>query len=245
METINTQRLQNAEHLALMSDLLVLVKEMNLQPFEGLKNRLQTQVAQAEAGHVQIRKSEHTEELVKLDDHRDMLYRGLVLRVQSELYSQQEDLQKAAQKVLLVVETYGNFTKHNYQKETVEIQNFLADLKSEEYLPSVQKIGVEQWVTWLEDANNKFHQAYTSRRDEYAAQPSFDMKNIRKELDETLKKIMQTAEALEILQPSEPLKTFIAKANASITKWNEIIAQRRKKKGNDSSDETKETSPSE
>lgn len=45
--------------------------------------------------------------------------------------------------------TYGNFTKHNYQKETTEIQNLVADLKSAEYLPLVQKIGLEQWVEWL------------------------------------------------------------------------------------------------
>lgn len=244
MKKVDLTKLQNAEHLALMSDILALLTEANIQPFEELKTLLQTGVAQAEAGQVQIRKSEHTEELVKLDDHRDMLYRGLVLRVQSEQCSEVEDLRKAAQKVALVVDTYGNFTKHNYQKETMEIQNFLADLKSEEYLPFVKKIGVEQWATWLENANNKFHKAYTDRRDEYAAQPSFDMKNIRKELDETFKKICQTADALAILQPSEALNTFIAKAEASITKWNEIIAQRRKKKGGNNTSEEKEITPS-
>lgn len=241
MKTIHLSRLQNAEHLALMTDFLTLLNEANIIALANLKTQLSEGVQKAEAAQMQIRKNEHTEGLVSLDEKRDKLYRGLVLRVQSEELSKLEEHQQAAKKVLLVINTYGNFVQHNYQKETTEIQNFVADLKSAEYLPSVKKIGLEEWVNWLEDANTAFSNRYTERRDEYAAQPVYDLKNIRKDLDILFKKIQETVEALEILQPSEEVATLTAKANASITKWKDILAQRQGKK----SDKKEPEQPSE
>lgn len=239
MKKIDLKTLHNAEHFALMSDFSVLLTEANLAPMAELKTALEKGLAQEDAAQLQIRKSEHTAELISLDDKRDSLYRGLVLRVQSEAYNPTEDIRKSAEKLAILVGTYGNFTKHNYQKETTEIQNLVADFKSAEYLPLVQKIGLEQWVEWLETANNAFHKTYTDRRDEYANAPTFDLKNIRKEQDEIFRKICQTADALAILQPSEALKTFIAKAEASITKWNEVLAQRSGRKTKKGEETTK------
>lgn len=239
MKTIKLSNLQNAEHLALMNDLHLLLTEAKIEALNSLKTELKTGTDKADAGVLQVKKNEHTQELAILDDKRDAIYRGLVLRVQSEEYSLTEDVRKAAQKVALVVKTYGNFTAHNYQKETTEIQNFVADLKSEEYRSAAEMIGVTQWVNWLETANNAFHTLYTQRRDDYAGKTAYDMKNIRKELDETFRKIIQTIEALAILQPSEALNTLMAKINASITHWQNVLAVRSGKKGN------KDTQPTE
>lgn len=226
MKKLDLSRLQNAEHLALMNDLYSLLSEANIEALNPLKAQLKQGTDRSEAGQLQIRKNEHTEALASLDNRRDNIYRGLVLRVQSQEFSLTEEVRKHAQKVALVVNTYGNFTAHNYQKETTEIQNFIADLKSADYLPAVQGIGLEQWVNWLETANQEFHALYTERRDDYAGQTAYDMKNIRKELDDTYRKIIQTIEALAILQPSEALKTLTAKLNTSLTHWQNVLAQR-------------------
>ncbi len=226
MKKIELSRLQNSEHLALMTDVLKLLTEANLPEMESLKTQLGEKVTEAEAAQKQIRKNEHTDKVVVLDQNRDNLYRGLVLRLQSEEFSLVEDRKKAAAKVALIVKTYGNFTTYNYQKETIEIQNFVSELKSDDYLPSVKKIGLEEWVTWLEAANTEFNTLYTNRRDEYAAQPTYDVKNIRKDLDALFKKTQQTAEALALLQPSEALNVFIAKVDTSVSKWRDILAQR-------------------
>lgn len=241
MKTIHLSRLQNAEHLTLMNDVLALLKNANIEALNPLKEELSEGVKKAEIAQVQIRKSEHTEELVALDEKRDKLYRGLVLRVQSEEFSKQKDKAEAARKVALVVNAYGNFTKHNYQKETTEIQNFIVDLKSDEYLSSVQKIGLTEWVNWLEEANNLFFTRYTERRDAYAEQPVYDVKNIRKDLDAVFKKIQDMTKALQILQSSEAINTFIAKINVSIDKWKDILAQRGNKKEDTKSIETTHT----
>lgn len=226
MKSLHLLKLQNSEHLALMTDVLKLLTDANLSEMETLKTQFSEKVSEAEAAQKQIRKSQHTDQLAMLDQKRDNLYRGLVLRLQSEEFSLIDDRKKAAEKVALVIKTYGNLTVHNYQKETIEIQNFVRELKSENYLPSVQKIGLDEWIEWLETTNTEFEKLYASRRDEYAAQPTYDMKNIRKELDALFKKIQQTAEALAILKPSEALSVFMAKVDASISKWRDILAQR-------------------
>lgn len=238
MKKIDLSRLQNSEHLALMSDMLNLLSEANLEPLNKLKEAFELQITQSKEAQKLIKKSERTQELLILDGKRDDLYRGLVLRVQSEVFSFDQDSQKAAEKLQIVIDTYGNFTRGNYQKETTDIQNFIAELRSEKYLASVQKIGLEQWLNWLETANNTFHTEYTTRRDEYAEQPAYDMKGIRKNLDASFKQIQQTATALEVLQPSEALKVFMAKLNASLGKWKDTIAQRDGKKSAEKSAST-------
>lgn len=230
MKIISLSKLQNAEHLSLLTNLHSLVAEADIQALQELKNQLKEQITQAEAAQIQIRKSEHTQTLAMLDQKRDDLYRGLTLRVQSESFSPTEAVRTAAQKVSLVTDTYGNFITHNYEKETTEIQNLIDDLKSPTYFPAVQTIGLAPWVTWLENANNEFHRLYTQRRNFYAEQIPYNLKEIRKKLDELFKKTIQTIDALAILQPSQPLTTLINKLNVSIEKWNEIIAQRNGRK---------------
>lgn len=230
MKQIDLTKLQNAEHYALMSDIANLLSEANIEALNDLKQALDSKVLLEELAQKQIRKSEHTETLIELDQKRNNLYRGLVLRIQSEELSYLQDRKTAAQKLLVVVTTYGNLATQNYQKETAELQNFLTDLKSDIYQESVTKLGIQEWVNWLEAANNEFAQTYTERRDEYASKPNYDLRLIRKESDALFKKIQQTADALDILQPSASLKVFISKAEASITKWRDLIAQRNGKK---------------
>ncbi len=229
MKTLNLRKLQNAEHLAFMSDVLTLLKSVEDTHFDELKIKFTQSVEQEGLAQKEIAKSEYTARIAEIDEKRDKLYRGLVHRVKSEVFSPLEAVQKSAQKLLIVVQTYGNFTKHNYQKETTEIQNFITDLKSEEYAPSVEKIGLGQWINWLEERNTIFQNTYISRRDEYASRTEYDLKNIRKESDEIFKQIKEIAMALTVIQPSEELSTFISKVDASIDKWREILAQRTKK----------------
>lgn len=231
MKNFDLTKLHNAEHLALMTDVVKLLEEANIEVLSELKTGLKVKVTVSEEAQKQIRKSEHTNDLVVLDEKRDRLYRGLVLRLQSEELAEEEGRREAARKVFLVINTYGNFTKYNYRKETVEISNMIVDLKSETYFSAVKQAGVEEWVLWLDNANKAFETLYDLRRDSYAELPDVDMKNIRKETDSLFKKLGETIRALEILQPSEALEKLVSKINATLDKWKEVLGQRNAKKG--------------
>lgn len=227
METIRLHNLHNAEHLALMKELHKLMVEAELEPLNGLKTQFATWVTKAEDAQKQIIKSEHTENIAHLDLKRDNLYRGLALRVQSESYHPNTDRHNGARKVQIVLDTYGNIITSNYEKQTIEMQNLIADLKSADYTDAVTAIGLGEWVTALESANNEFHTLYTVRRDEYAGKESFNLKEIRKELDDLYKQLREMTAALKILQPSDKLNILISKANVNIVRWKDILAQRK------------------
>lgn len=226
MNKVDTSKLQNAEHLAFMTDLLSLLKKSKLEPLNELITKFDKVVQDEELSQKEIKKSEYTAKLTLLDKQRGDIYRGLVFRLKSELLSMKTEAKNAAKKLMLVVDTYGNFINHNYQKETTEIQNFIVELKSEEYASSVELLEVSEWITWLETLNNDFLKAYTARRDEYASRPDLNTKKIRKEGDVLFKELQRITDALEILQPSEELNTLLSKANASIDKWNDVLSLR-------------------
>ncbi len=227
MKHLDSTRLQNAEHLALMSDLLVLLKEANIELLAPLTEKFTTQVELEELAQKQIVKSAYTAKLTQLDQKRDNIFRGLNLCVQSELFSVDEEEKEAAGKVEIVLQTYGNFSKENIRKETSEIDNLLQDLKSETYSAFANKIGLDKWINWLSDANNELNEIYTLRRDEYAERPDLNLKNIRRESDILLKEFRKMVDALEILQPSEGLTVLIKKANITIDKWQDTLSRRK------------------
>ncbi len=227
MKTLHLNQLQNAEHLAFVSDIATLLENVDIEVLNEVKTQFSTSVNNEELAQKEIIKSEHTQTLAELDRKRDDFYRGLIYRIKSEHYSKTEANRKSAEKVMIVLDTYGTIVTSNYQKETTEIQNIIADLKSENYAADITRIGLTQWVTWLEEANNEFNQTYISRRDEYASRPDYNLKAIRKESDTLFRKIQEIVGALQVLQPSEQLSEFITKANTSINKWKEVLALRK------------------
>ncbi len=229
MKKLDIQKLHNAEHLAFMKDILGLLKTLKNPILEDLIRQMTSSVEQEDLAEKEIVKSEHTATLIDLDKERDQVYRGLVYRVKSELSAVEEERQKAAQRLQIIVDTYGNFTRHNYQKETSEIDNLIQELSSSKYQKDIELTGLNDWVNWLLKANVNFRERHTTRRDEYASQPEYDLKNIRKDTDEIFKEVQKTIDALAILQPSKELSDMIAKANVSISKWKEVIAARTKK----------------
>ncbi len=190
MKTIHLSRLQNVEHLAFVSDIVTLLENVDIEVLNEVKAQFSTSVNNEELAQKEIIKSEHTQSLAELDRKRDDFYRGL--------------------EVMIVLDTYGTIISSNYQKETTEIQNIIADLKSVTYTSDVTKIGLTQWITWLEEANNEFNQTYISRRDEYASRPDYNLKAIRKESDTLFKKIQEIVGALQVLQPTEQWKEILA-----------------------------------
>ncbi len=233
MKNLNPIRLQNAEHLAFMNDLLLLLNETKFEQLKELTIKLTEGVKNEKLSQKEIKKSEYTEQLTKLDEARDNIYQGLVFRLKSELHSIKEPVKTSAQKIKLVVDTYGSFVNYNYQKETAEIQNFIEELRLEQYNEAIELTGLSEWIEWLDDVNKQFLQAYTARRDEYASRTKLNTREIRSSNDIIFKEIKKIISAMEILQVSDELTAFVSKIDTSIDRWNKILNQRHNKGTND------------
>ncbi|WP_372473387.1 DUF6261 family protein [Capnocytophaga sp. ARDL2] len=226
MNTLELKRLHNAEHLALMTEMLHLVEESAIAQLNDVKADFTKFVELSEEAQKQITKSKYTKELGILDEERDHLYRGMMHRVQSEMLHPDINRRKSAEKVKIVFDAYGRIISSNYEKQTVELQNLILDLRAPNFVQDAKAIGLREWIDALATANENFHTLYLQRRDEYASRESYNMKDIRKALDDVFKKLRDVTAALAILQPSDELETLVRKANVSISKWRDTIAQR-------------------
>lgn len=234
MKKLQLLKLQNSEHLAFFTDVVALLNEANLPQLQTLKTKIAAEVQAEDDAQKQILKSAHTQKLESLDARRDEIFRGFVLRLQSEQLAADEARRDAANRLLIVTDTYGNINRVNLQKETTEINNMLQDLNSDKYRPDVATVAVEDWIVWLTAANTDFNDLYTDRRDEYAAMPDFDMKKIRKTIDADFDALQQTIAAMEILNPSPELETLRTKLDSSIQQWKDTLAQRQGRRDDDS-----------
>lgn len=77
-------KLKNAEHLLYMQQISALVAEANHEKINPLNVEFKKIIAQSEEGQKQVRASEHTQTLVKLDKKRDDLYMALNYRLEAE-----------------------------------------------------------------------------------------------------------------------------------------------------------------
>lgn len=230
MKKARLKNLQNAEYYALMVDILNLIEESKLEALNPLKTVFKTLVATLDEGLFQIRKSEHTANLSALDIIRDNYFKGLSLRVRSESFSPDKSIREQAYKVQILLDAYKNITRENFRKETELIFNLINELISDDYQSQATNLGLTGWINALRQANEDFATLYNMRRDEQAMTKEINLRAVRKETDEQYRSLIKTIEALNILEPSNALSILIAKHNASITKWNNTLAQRSGKK---------------
>ncbi len=232
MKTLKLTNLQNAEHLSLMSDILILLEQANIEEFTSFKEQIAKQVKLERSEQNKIIKSIKTKAIKEMDKKRDKTFRGLTLRVHSEILSLDPEIKKSAENIKIVLDNYGNITRLNFENETTQIKNLLAVLNSEKYITSAQRIGISNWMNWLEETNNQLIEIYTARRNAYANRPKSNLINVRTESDRIFKDIRKTANALKVLKPTKELTVFIKKANISILKWKNILNKRKQKKYN-------------
>lgn len=216
------RKLKNAEHLLFMQQISALLTEANIEKINALNTELKTYIAKADEGQKQIRKSEHTQTLITLDKKRDNLYIGLITRLKAEEYSPIAERKEAARMLKIVIDTYKNPVRLNLIEETSVLKNLITELKNAKYTETVKKTGLTEWIQWLEEANNEFLNTHENRRDQAAEKIVVDNKAVRKDLDNTYKKIQVRIEALSELEPSDTLETLKKKIEATVEKYKAI-----------------------
>lgn len=216
-------KLKNAEHLLFMQQIEALVAEVNHEKISPLNREFKTLLEKAEEGQKQVRKSEHTNELVLLDKKRDRLYNALKYRLESEKRCVSQPRNEAAELLLIVVKSYGNPTRLNLIEQTSVINQFISELRQPKYAEAIRKTGLEEFVSALEQANQAFFAKHQERRDTTAEQVSIDVKSVRKLIDEQYYKINTRIQALMELEPTDELTTLVNKINATIDKYKTLV----------------------
>jgi len=96
-----------------------------------------------------------TAEIQEADRVRDELRRGMVNVVKSALRHFDAAVRRAAERVKIVLDTYGNVTVKPLDEETSAITNILQDLGGE-YRADALLVGLDRWMAELSHANERF-----------------------------------------------------------------------------------------
>ena len=230
METItkiNLLYLRNEEWFQFHTEFKELVAEQSLEKMgiEEQYPKYNSLYNEADIVIEQIRKSAFTTQIAAADDLRDTNFKGFRAVVKGMLNHFNPEKRQSAYHLMLVFNQYGNLPKMGYSQQTGATYNFLQDMNGK-YLQDVKTLGLEEWVTELQNNNNDFNALMMGRNEEQSLKPSDRAVNIRKELDACYVDLIARIQAVALLQKDHGLTPFIDKLNANINRYKTMLAQR-------------------
>jgi hypothetical protein len=181
-------------------------------------------VAMADELLEQISKSKHTARLKTLDKQRDDTVNGFKAAVRALLKSINESKKDAATSLNILLNGYGNIAKLDYDAESASIYNLVQDLEGK-YAQDVVSAELTDWVTELKRLNKLFTDTASVRHDEKAEKPEGKLVEIRREVDQSLSRILTVIEATTYTAPTTELNDFVTRLNVLIRSYRTLAAQ--------------------
>ncbi len=159
--------------------------------FKALHTALVAQSPGYNLALMQVRAQAETIELIGLDQGRDK--KLTTLRRALSVFEHTDDAaEKAAYEVVkIVLRTYKDIEKANYEAESLGVDNLIAELRNADHLPAVQTLEVENHITNLETANTNFKNKFNTRSTDTISTVVYDTKALRKNILDTYKELAE------------------------------------------------------
>jgi hypothetical protein len=131
-----------------------------------------------------LRKSSYTKQVEEADKNRDDIFSGFAGVVKNSRKLPGANVQEAAEHLYTLIEGYSaNILKGSYFEESSSIYNLLQDLREDKYEADVELLGLEAWVTALDNAEKAFIAVNKKRTNESRDKPKEDLLKYRHEID--------------------------------------------------------------
>lgn len=230
INSIDLRTLRNAEFIRFGIDLsaIVVVNDpvaLNIEPqFLTFTTRL-TETS----GLFRLAQSNPiTQELVLLDERRDKAITGINSAIESFCYHFDPDTSRAANLLVTNLSIYGKgIAKQNLPTESTTIDAIITDWGTKpELVAAITKLGLNSWVSELQDANQLFEQRYVARTLEYGAATPDTIKAKRNETMEAYYVLRDFINASAIIKPGAAIDKLITDLNASIYLFNTLLNKR-------------------
>jgi hypothetical protein len=171
-----------------------------------------------------IRKSEYTARIKEADKLRDESYRSLVQYVKSFEHYHQSDMAEAAERISILLHTYGDVTKKTYDGETADIDNILFELRHR-YSSDVTMLNCDDRVDQLDTVNTEFKNLVDHRYEEHTELPDYNLKEVRVEVDADYKAIVDRITALVQIEGEANYIAFIDQLNVYVKHYEWLIKE--------------------
>jgi len=228
---IDLSHLRNDEHFQFFTEFrdAVLKSGATNLKIETQFLTFQSLYTQEDEALKKIMKSAITAEIQAADKHRDQLFRGMTDANKSALNHFAADVQNAAKRLKILFDTYGNLAQKPLNEQTSGVYNVLQDLKGA-YAADALKVGITDWATELEAANEALDRLMKDRYEETALKTDLKLKEVRLQIDAAYRTITERIDALVVVDGIADYEEFIRYWNAVIAKYSAILAQRLGKK---------------
>lgn len=239
IDTIYLARLNNAEYLSFMNNML------NLIPLDdnddddrpviesldakdaaqgstalGLSAEFLTNYNQDVALLADVvdesRIAQETEEAALHEKNRDSLASYITTRIARAGSLPIEAERDAGKFLYKVAKPYMNIIRLPVAQETAKIQGMLLDLRKEENAPYVTILGLDAYLSELEKENNAYVAAVQQRTESRASNKKESGEVLRKRIDEQYKTAVLLAQSFSIAVPSAAATTFVDNLNQLI-----------------------------
>jgi hypothetical protein len=179
----------------------------------------------ADTAYKKVMKSTLTQELYDLDKDRDNLFSGMVKANKAALQHYDEEVRKAAIKLKVLFDTYGDIAHIALNEETFAITNIVQDLE-EKYPAETAKTGLNGWLNELKALNQNFRTLMRERFDETTERTDLKLREVRVKMDEVYRQIVERIHAAIIMEGELPVYVkFVDDLNTVIKKYADILSQ--------------------
>lgn len=174
-----------------------------------------------------------TGEMQAADHERDLTLSLCFNLVDAYAASPDGDEQSAAHTLATLLLPYRSIQSHEMHRETTEVDGLIAALDAPAAIDALKALHIEDMAERLDTVNSRFR-ALEARRDAEALrrQPVSEAhsKLLRQQTDELYHRIADTTNAYCMIQPTDDLANFAARANVIVAKYKNVIANQGKTK---------------
>ena len=171
-----------------------------------------------------LSKSVFTSKMNAADDKRDKIIRMLQSQVASpDIYPDIED-QEACRRLNILCKSYKDIVNAAQEKETGMCRNLIQDLRSDAFKADVTKLGLDKWVTRLEEANEEFDAMVEKRISENQTKVTGGVTEPRRQTEVAYEDIVAKVNALARVYGDTKYADFIDYVNARIIYFKTILS---------------------
>lgn len=224
--------LQNAEFGQLIvrffEDLNTKSLDINVDPdLKRLYEALQDQLPAYNTALDQIRASEESEQIFKLDKVRDRDIQALRDSLKPYRNAKTQTETDAYNAIRLLMSEYKGVEDDSYESETNRLNSLIGRLQSPEFYNSALTLGIEKFIMNLAASNTDFNQLFAQRSFRTSQKVVADVKALRKTLALDYKTMTNYIAAMASVKEDTYYKDILTIINNGRNYFSNVVLSRR------------------
>ena len=195
--------------------------------FKALLDSLAVQSPLYDKSLIQIRAKAETKQLLQLDIKRYQKCVALRLALRVFEHSDIAAEKEAYGQLKVVFNTYKNLVRHNYEAESLAIDNWIVVLRNPEHLPSVQSLGLERHIDSLETVNDAFKTLFDTRSTNTINTPVYNAAALRLAIFVTYRELSDYIAVMAKRKKTPYYLEILSAINQGRKYYMDLVAKRR------------------